>query len=90
MGQGRKTSDKRGKSVSIYWGRQQQGVPPIARKTLTGHPPGRFSRSEVFELPFMMTNPAASALAFRQMVDEDLPHTAFSDVKFFGAWVHGP
>jgi TRAP-type transport system periplasmic protein len=58
--------------------------------TLTGYTPGRFSRSEVFELPFMMTDPVATALAFQQMADEDFQASEYSDVKILGAWLHGP
>lgn len=58
--------------------------------TLTGYTPGRFSRTEVFELPFMMTDPVATSLAFQQMVDEDFQASEYADVKVLGAWVHGP
>ncbi|MDR9483913.1 MAG: TRAP transporter substrate-binding protein [Sediminimonas sp.] len=58
--------------------------------TLTGYTPGRFSRSEVFELPFMMTNPVATGLAYQQMIEEDFQQSEFSDVKILAGWVHGP
>lgn len=58
--------------------------------TVVGYTPGRFPRTEVFELPFMMTNPVATSLAFQQMVDEDFQDNEYSDVKVLGAWVHGP
>jgi TRAP-type C4-dicarboxylate transport system substrate-binding protein len=58
--------------------------------TLTGYTPGRFRRSEVFELPFMMTNPVATGLAFQQMVEEDFQANEYADVKVLGAWMHGP
>lgn len=58
--------------------------------TLTGYTPGRFSRSEVFELPFMMSDPVATSLAFQQMVEEDFQENEYSDVKVLGAWCHGP
>jgi TRAP-type C4-dicarboxylate transport system substrate-binding protein len=58
--------------------------------TLTGYTPGRFLRSEVFELPFMMTNPVATARAFQQMVEEDFQASEYADVKVLAAWVHGP
>jgi len=58
--------------------------------TLTGYTPGRFPRSEVFELPFIMTDPIATSLAFQQMVDEDFSQNEYSDLKILGAWVHGP
>lgn len=58
--------------------------------TLVGYTPGRFPRSEVFELPFMMTNPVATSLAFWEMVETDFQQSEFADVKVLGAWVHGP
>ena len=58
--------------------------------TLVGYTPGRFPRSEVFELPFMMTDPVATAKAFWEMVETDLQQSEFPDVKVLGAWVHGP
>lgn len=58
--------------------------------TLVGYTPGRFPKSEVFELPFMMTSPVATSAAFWEMVDTDLKDNEFKDVKVLGAWVHGP
>ncbi len=58
--------------------------------TLVGYTPGRFPRSEVFELPFMMTDPVATSLAFWEMMETDFQNNEFSDVKVLGAWVHGP
>lgn len=67
----------------------QDGVVDIVM-TLGGYTPGRFPRSEVFELPFMMTDPIATALAYQQMVEEDFQQNEFSNVKILAAWVHGP
>lgn len=67
----------------------QDGVVDITM-TLTGYTPGRFPRTEVFELPFMMTDPIATSLAFQQMVDEDFANNEYENVKVLGAWVHGP
>lgn len=58
--------------------------------TLVGYTPGRFPRTEVFELPFMMTNPVATASAFWEMVENDWQNNEYQDVKVLGAWVHGP
>ena len=44
----------------------------------------------MFELPFMMTNPVATAKAFWQLVESDLQDEEYKDVKILGAWVHGP
>ena len=58
--------------------------------TVVGYTPGRFPRTEVFELPFIMTDPVATSLAFQQMVEEDFQQNEYSDLKVLGAWVHGP
>lgn len=67
----------------------QDGVADITM-TIVGYTPGRFPRTEVFELPFMMTDPVATALAFQQMVEEDFQESEYQNVKVLGAWVHGP
>lgn len=58
--------------------------------TVVGYTPGRFPRTEVFELPFMMTNPVATSMAYQEMVETDLQNSEYKDVKVLGAWVHGP
>ncbi len=58
--------------------------------TVVGYTPGRFPRTEVFELPFMMTNPVATAAAYWEMVETDFQDNEYKDVKVLGAWVHGP
>lgn len=58
--------------------------------TVVGYTPGRFPRTEVFELPFMMTNPVATAKAYWEMVETDWQENEYKDVKVLGAWVHGP
>lgn len=58
--------------------------------TVVGYTPGRFPRTEVFELPFMMTSPVGTSLAFQQMVEDDFASNEYSNVKVLGAWVHGP
>ena len=59
--------------------------------TLPGYTPGRFPTTEVFELPFMMTNAEATSRAFWQLAESrDLFNTEFKDFKVLGLWVHGP
>lgn len=70
-------------------GQAQDGAVDIIM-TLTGYTPGRFPRTEVFELPFMMTDPVATALAFQQMIEEDFQNNEYKNVKVLGGWVHGP
>jgi len=58
--------------------------------TVIGYTPGRFPTSEVFELPFIMTDARAASSAFWQMFETHMKDTEFSDVKILGTWVHGP
>jgi len=67
----------------------RDGVVDISM-TVVGYTPGRFPRTEVFELPFMMTNPVATASAYWEMVETDFQNNEYKDVKVLGAWVHGP
>ncbi len=69
-----------------------QAIDGVADITMTvvGYTPGRFLKTEVFELPFMMTNPVATSMAFQDMVETDLQQGEYKDLKVLGAWVHGP
>jgi TRAP-type C4-dicarboxylate transport system substrate-binding protein len=69
-----------------------QAIDGVADLTMTvvGYTPGRFPRTEVFELPFMMTDPVATSMAFQEMVEADFAENEYSEVKVLGAWVHGP
>lgn len=58
--------------------------------TVVGYTPGRFPSTEVFELPFMMTNARAVSHAYWEMFDKHMKDTEFKDVHILGAWVHGP
>jgi len=60
--------------------------------TLPGYTPGRFPRTEVFELPFMMTGGDAEAAsrAYWQLGEETMMDTDFANVHVLGLWVHGP
>ena len=57
--------------------------------TLPGNTPGRFPRSEVFDLPFMMTNAEATSKAFWEYVQTKAADE-FKDVKPVAFQVHGP
>lgn len=57
---------------------------------LPGYTPGRFNRTEVFELPFMMQNSVATSKAFYDLVASDLQDAEFEETKVLAAWVHGP
>jgi TRAP-type C4-dicarboxylate transport system substrate-binding protein len=60
--------------------------------TLPGYTPGRFPRTEVFELPFMMAggNAEAASRAYWQLAEETMMDADFADVHVLGLWVHGP
>ena len=55
-----------------------------------GYTPGRFPMTEVFELPFIVTDARAASSAFWQMMVEQIEEAEFKDVKMLGVWVHGP
>ena len=57
---------------------------------LPGYTPGRFPSTEVFELPFMMTNAEATSRAYWDMFEEHMKDTEFKDLHILGTWVHGP
>ncbi len=58
--------------------------------TVVGYTPGRFPSTEVFELPFMMTNAEAVSRAYWEMFETRMKDTEFKDVHILGTWVHGP
>ncbi len=58
--------------------------------TLPGYTPGRYPRTEVFELPFMMSDPVATAAAYWELMESDFQDSEYGDLKILGAWVHGP
>ena len=58
--------------------------------TVVGYTPGRFPSTEVFELPFMVSDARAASSAYWQMFETHMKDTEFSDLHILGAWVHGP
>ncbi|MEM9967935.1 MAG: TRAP transporter substrate-binding protein [Pseudomonadota bacterium] len=58
--------------------------------TVVGYTPGRFPSTEVFELPFMMTNARAMSSAYWQMFEKHMKDSEFKDLHILGTWVHGP
>jgi TRAP-type C4-dicarboxylate transport system substrate-binding protein len=57
--------------------------------TVLGYTPGRFSKSEVFELPFMSGSAEQSSRAFQEYV-EKFAADEFKDVKLVAVHTHGP
>jgi TRAP-type C4-dicarboxylate transport system substrate-binding protein len=58
--------------------------------TVTGYTPGRFPRSEAFEMPFLMTNGEDTSRAYWQYVEKNMLDQDFKDLKMIAVWVHGP
>lgn len=58
--------------------------------TVNGFTPGRFPRTEVFELPFFVQDARAASYAYRVLYEEEMQGTEFADVVVLGNWVHGP
>jgi TRAP-type C4-dicarboxylate transport system substrate-binding protein len=57
--------------------------------TVLGYTPGRFNKSEVFELPFMSGSAEESSRAFQAYV-EKYAADEFKDVKLIAVHTHGP
>ena len=58
--------------------------------TVPGYTPGRFPSTEVFELPFMVTDARAASSALWQVLERHMRETEFAAVHVLAAWVHGP
>ncbi|WP_323034735.1 TRAP transporter substrate-binding protein [Pararhodobacter sp.] len=57
--------------------------------TVNGYTPGRFPRTEVFELPFFVEDARAASAALWQMYEEHMQDD-FAGVHMLAMWVHGP
>jgi TRAP-type C4-dicarboxylate transport system substrate-binding protein len=60
--------------------------------TVAGYTPGRFPRTEVFELPFMMegSDAEATSRAYWTLAEETMMDADFADFHTLAVWVHGP
>ncbi len=58
--------------------------------TVSGYSAGRFPHTEVFELPFMMSDAEATSSAYWEMAQKYMVDGEFKDFHLLGAWVHGP
>lgn len=58
--------------------------------TLPGYTPGRFPRTEVIELPFMIQDAAGASRTLWQLGEKYMFDTEYKDVKIIGMWTHGP
>jgi TRAP-type C4-dicarboxylate transport system substrate-binding protein len=86
--------------VQLFHAMQLGGAPPQlfdqARDgvvdltwTVLGYTPGRFPKTEVFELPFMSGNAEQSSKAIQEYV-EKFAADEFKDVKLIAVHTHGP
>ncbi|HCO55866.1 MAG TPA: C4-dicarboxylate ABC transporter [Pelagibacterium sp.] len=57
--------------------------------TVLGYTPGRFPKSEVFEMPFLVTNAEDTSRAFQRFVEENAMDE-FAGVKLIAVHTHGP
>lgn len=58
--------------------------------TVVGYTPGRFPRTEVFELPFISPSAEATSAAYWELFEKDMKNEEFKDLHVLGTWVHGP
>src|SRR5690606_38925194 len=57
--------------------------------TVLGYTPGRFPKSETFELPFIMTDAVSTSKAFQEFVETNAADE-FSEVHLLAVHTHGP
>lgn len=76
-----------GKPPSLY-DQARDGVVDLIW-TVIGYTPGRFPSTEVFELPFMVTNGEATSKAFHEYCEEHC-QDEFQGVKVIAWHTHGP
>lgn len=57
--------------------------------TVLGYTPGRFPKSEVFEMPFVVTSGEATSRAFQRFVEENAMDE-FAGTKLIAVHTHGP
>jgi TRAP-type C4-dicarboxylate transport system substrate-binding protein len=86
--------------VQLFHAMQLGGAPPALFDqakdgvvdltwTVLGYTPGRFPKTEVFELPFMSGNAESSSKAIQEYV-EKFAADEFKDVKLIAVHTHGP
>ncbi len=86
--------------VQLFHAMQLGGAPPALFDqakdgvvdltwTVLGYTPGRFPKTEVFELPFMSGSAEASSRAIQEYVEKFAPEE-FREVKLIAVHTHGP
>lgn len=58
--------------------------------TVVGYTPGRFPRTEVFELPFMVNDARAASYAYWKLAEKHMMDNDFAGLKILATHVHGP
>lgn len=58
--------------------------------TVVGYTPGRYPTTEVFELPFMVSDAREASCAYSKMFETHMKDGEFKDLHIVGTWVHGP
>lgn len=76
-----------GAPPSLY-DQAKDGVVDVVQ-TVLGYTPGRFPKTEVFELPFLMTNGEDSSVAMQEYVEAN-SMDEFADIKLLCVHTHGP
>jgi TRAP-type transport system periplasmic protein len=76
-----------GSPFSLY-DQARDGVVEFTQ-TVIGYTPGRFPKTETFELPFLMSDVVSTSVALQKFVDAHCMDE-FTDVKLLAMNVHGP
>ena len=58
--------------------------------TLPGYTPGRYPRTEVIELPFLITDAESASRALYTLAEKYMFDTEYADMKILAMFVHGP
>jgi TRAP-type C4-dicarboxylate transport system substrate-binding protein len=58
--------------------------------TLPGYTPGRFPRTEVIELPFLISDAESASRALYTLGEAHMFATEYADMKILAMWTHGP
>lgn len=77
-----------GGSPQSLYDQVKDGVVDFSQSSI-GYTPGRFPKTETFELPFLMTNGANSSAALHRFVEAHSMEE-FAGVKLLAATTHGP
>lgn len=77
-----------GGAAASLFDQTRDGVVDLAW-TVLGYTPGRFPKSEVFEMPFLVASAEATSRAFQRFVEENAMDE-FAEVKLIAVHTHGP